>query len=173
MSGFSSEDTPLPVVQGVTNSIKEAALLQFYRSISNSTGFQLTVNSTTTQLLPSDAYNVQEAELGIIEFKDGNTAVIKKTATFVHNVYISMYSTTPNVGIVAIDVIDANGNSIRQNVIASKNITPNSAEPLVMTFIHRHTDGDELRLRWGGGKVPGGTDIELNIISIQWTIVEK
>lgn len=173
MKQFSSEDSPFPVVQGVTNAIKETALLQFYRNISNSTGFQLTVNSTTQQVLPINSYNIQQSELGYVSVKTGNTAVINKTATYVHTIFVNVYSTTPNSGIVAMDIINKNGNSIRANAIASKNITPNSADVLILTAIHPHQEGDELRLRWGGGKVPGGSNLQLNIIAINWTILEK
>lgn len=173
MAQFSSEDTPFPITQGVTNAIKDTTLLQFYRTISNSTGFKLTVNSTTQQILPNNAYNVMQSELGYVDFKNGNTAVIKKKATYLHTVFVNVYSSSPNSGIVAMDLIYKNGNSLRANAIVSKNITPNSAEPLSLTTIHSHAEGDEIQLRWGGGKVPGGTNLELNIISINWTILEN
>ena len=32
MTNFSSEDNPLPIELGVTNSLKESGILQFYRS---------------------------------------------------------------------------------------------------------------------------------------------
>jgi hypothetical protein len=173
MTHFISEGTPMPVVYGVTNALKEISLMQYYRPLLSSTGVSLLVNASIFVTLPNNVYNNMESQLGHIEFKDGKTAVINKTATYIHKVFVNAYSSSPNSGIVAMDIVNSDQDSIKANAVASKNITPNSAEPLILTAIINHKVGDEIELRFGGGKVPGGTDLELNIISISWSILEK
>ena len=82
MTNFSSEDNPLHIELGVTNSLKESGILQFYRSSNTTPTIPLIVNSTTTQLLPANSFNLISSTLGQILFKTGNTAIIKKTATY-------------------------------------------------------------------------------------------
>ena len=58
MTNFSSENIPLPIELGVTNSLKESGILQFYRSSNTTPTIPLIVNSTTTQLLPANSFNL-------------------------------------------------------------------------------------------------------------------
>jgi hypothetical protein len=171
MSAFSSENLPLPISDGITAS-KESATLQYYRTVSNSTGFQLTVNSTTNQLLPINAYTLTESQLGRITFIDGKKASFVSAGTYIHNIQISVYSSAPLAGICAMDVINSAGVSLKPNFIMSKNITPNIADMMIMSDICDHGPGDTVELRLGGGVLPGGGNLELNILSIIWTIVE-
>lgn len=171
MSDFSSENLPLPISDGITAS-KESATLQFYRTVSNSTGFQLTVNSTTKQLLPTNMYTLVESQLGRITFIDGKKALFASAGTYTHNIQVSVYSTAHLSGICAMDLVNAEGNSLKSNAIASKNITPNSSDVLIMNVICDHGPTDVIELRFGGGVSPGGGNLELNILSITWTIVE-
>ena len=172
MTNFSSEDNPLPIELGVTNSLKESGILQFYRSSNTTPTIPLIVNSTTTQLLPANSFNLISSTLGQILFKTGNTAIIKKTATYIHNITIHVYSNEGTVGIVAMDIINAYGGTVRPNALATKNITEFSIEPLELKFVHQHTAGDEVQLRFGGGIVPGGSNLQLNFVDIQWLITE-
>ena len=154
MVKFSSEDTPLPITNGVTNAIKETIMAQFYRALSSDPGHKLTVNSTTQQLLPTNAFNVRQSLLGFGTFTNGNQITINKTATYSHEIFVNAYSTIPVNGIVAVDIIDSNNTSYNVNVFATKNITPTSAEALILTCIIPHKVGDTCRLRFGGGEVP-------------------
>ena len=169
---FSNENEPLPIY---TNPItyKEISNIQFYRSNTNSTGYQLTVNSSTNQLLPINAFNVLQSETGITTFKNGNTVVIGKKSVYLHNIIIDVYSTTPKTGMVAVDIINQSNNSLQENAFDTKGIANYIANPLHLNFTANHNIGDELRLRFGGGLVPGGADIELNILNISWIITEQ
>lgn len=173
MPNFINETTPFPIVQGVTNAIKNSTILQYYRTESSSNGIQITVNSTTHSTLPENVFNILQSELGYIIFKNGNTAVFKKQANYVHNIIINMYSTYPKVGISAVDLIDKQGVSLKQNAVVTKNITPNNAEVLLLSIVQKHSIGDEVQLRFGGGSVPSGGDLELNILAINWIILEQ
>jgi hypothetical protein len=172
MLSFSSEDTPLPIELGVTNTIKENGILQFFRSSNTTPPIPLIVNSTTNQLLPPNSFNLLSNTLGQILFKSGTTAIIKKTATYTHDITIHVYSNAGTVGIVAMDIINANANTIKPNAIATKNITEFSIEPLLLRIVHQHTEDDEVQLRFGGGVIPGGGNLQLNFVDIQWLITE-
>lgn len=174
MSEFSSENLPLPIVDGVNGvpTPKESATLQYYRNSSNNTGFQLTVNSTTQQLLPNNAYNLLDTKLGQITFIDGKKAFFAKEGTYTHTIYVSVYSSSPNSGLAAIDVINNFGNSLKSNFVVSKNITPNNVDIILLSAICDHTVGEIIQLRFGGGSFPAGGNLELNILSINWTIIE-
>lgn len=52
-------------------------------------------------------------------------------------------------------------------------MNPNGLSTLILNFTHHHGAGDEIQLRFGGGVIPGGGDIQLNIQSIQWIINEN
>lgn len=154
MYNFSSEDTPLPVVYGFTNTIKESIIAQFYRPLSSNIGHSIIVNSKTQKQLPVGVFNIQQTTLGFCEFLNGNEIKIKKKATYIHTLFINIYSTIPTNGIVAVDIIDKNGKSYAANILATKNITPTSAESLILTCIIPHNIDDTCRLRFGGGEIP-------------------
>jgi hypothetical protein len=175
MNKFSSENDLFPNENNVlttNNIIKEVAMQQYYRSISNSNGIQITINSSKKEILPINSFNIQKSEHGTIIFKNGNTAIFNKLSTYIHTIVIDLYATSPNYGIVALDVINNNNVSILNNAIISKNIN-HTTEQLYLSFIHKHNINDEVQLRFGGGKIPGGGNLQLNIISITWIIKEN
>jgi hypothetical protein len=171
-SKFGSEITPLPISTNVNNSIKESTLLQFHKNNTNSTGIAITVNSTTRQFLPANSYNVLNSTKGVVSFKTGNTAVFERSGIYTYNAVITA-SSLVNKGILAIDVVDKLNNSIRANAISTSNVNPNSISTLILNFVHNHNVSDEVKLRFGGGSVPGGTNLQINILSVQWVITEN
>ena len=170
MLEFSNENLPLPISDVLIN--KESANLQYYRNISSSTGFQLTVNATTKREVPNNVYNLLYSKLGQITFIDGKKVSFAIGGTFLHTIQIYIYSTSPELGITAMDVINNNGDSLQDNFIITKNTTPNTADVIILSAICEHTAGDIIQLRFGGGSVPAGGNLVLNILSISWTIVE-
>lgn len=154
MSKFINENTPLPTINIVSNTSKESALAQFYRVVSNDSGIKLTVNKNTTQLLPINSFNTQQSSLGTIIFLNGNELYFDKKGTYLHTVYLTSHSSVPVNGTLAMDLINNNGNSYGNNILASKQVTPTSTEPLILTCIISHNSGDTCRIRFGGGEVP-------------------
>lgn len=171
MSEFLNENLPVPINNEVSIT-KESANLQYYRNTSNSIGFQLTVDNTTKRVLPNNAYNLLYAKLGQITFIDGKKVSFANEGTFSHTIQINVYSTSPKSGIIAMDVINNSGKSIKENFIITKNTTPNIADVIILSAICDHAAGEIIQLRLGGGTVPMGEDLELNILSISWTIIE-
>jgi hypothetical protein len=53
------------------------------------------------------------------------------------------------------DIVDQSNNSIRVNAITTSNVNPNSVSTLILNFVHNHKVSDEVKLRFGGGFVPG------------------
>jgi len=168
-----SENTPLPIVYNVNNSSNSVSILQFYRNATNDTGISLIVNSGSQQLLPNGSFNLTSTVGGMVSFKNQTTAVINKTGQYIHEATIQCYSTLPETGTIAVDIINENKDSISADAISTKNITPNSAEIINLTTLQSHQAGDELQLRFGGGVVPGGGNLTVNILSIKWIILEK
>ena len=155
MSGFSSENTPLPTsIIGSNNTINETIIAQFFRPLSSNPGHKLTVNGTTQAYLPINAFNNKQSVLGFAEFVNGNEIKFKRGGIYTHTVFTNMFSTSPVNGMVAVDIIDKNGNSYAANVMNSKNINPSSDSAIIMTCILSHDVNDTCRLRFGGGEVP-------------------
>jgi hypothetical protein len=170
---FISEHIPQQIFDGVNNSVKESITLQYFNNNINAVGIPITVNSTTRNVLPVNAYTVLQNKLGSVSFKNGNTLVINQPKSFSHNIVVLASATAPNQGIFAMDVIDINGNSLKNNAFSVNNISPNNITTNTLNFIHSHASGEELQLRIGGGAVPGGGNIQIQIKSIQWIIIEN
>jgi hypothetical protein len=161
-----NEKLPLPTYASATSD-KDTILMQYYRS-SNNPGIILLLNPITFALLPTNIYNVSVSKFA--KFENGNTVIIKNNATYKHHVVIRCYSTVA-AGSIAIDIINGTS-SISSNAISTNNVTPNENVLLVIDIISNHKEADKLQLRLGGGTVPGGLNISINILSINWTIME-
>ena len=154
MSNFINENTPLPIINIVSNTSKESVLAQFYKVISSDSGIKLIVNKNTTQTLPVNSYIKQQSLLGTINFLNGNELYFNKKGTYLHTIYLTSHSSVPNNGIIAMDLINKNGNSYGDNILSSKQLMPTSTEPLILSCIISHNIGDTCRIRFGGGEVP-------------------
>lgn len=172
---MSSEDLPLPTpIQVSGNSQpKESILLKYYRTISSSTGTQVTVNSTITPLLPNGIYNSTQSSLGMSTFPNNNSVTINKSGSFAHTIVIEGYSTYPQTGIIVVDLVNAFGVQYGTSVFTSKNVTSSTTSPLILEALIQNASGNNYRLRFGGGSATTGGNLEYNILSIDWKILEK
>lgn len=154
MSKFINENTPLPIINIVSNTSKESALAQFYRTVSNDSGIKLIVNKNTTRILPINSYNKQQSTLGYITFLNGNKIYFNKKGIYSHTIYITSHSSPPVNGIIAVDLINNKEKSYRDNILISNHLKPTSTEPIILTCIISHNSGDTCCIRFGGGEVP-------------------
>ena len=170
-----NEKLPLPLFNlCFTNNIingLNVTYLQYFRINSSDNGTKMIVNNINNAFLPDNIFNYTNTNTNNT-FPNGNSVTIANSGIYLHNIIISGFSTNPINGMFAFDIVNTTGTIIAYNAVSVKNITPLSTDPLILILYINHNINDNLRLRFLGGTVPDGADLELNIISINWSIIQ-
>lgn len=166
----------LPVVTSGTAAPKEAASLQFYRTASTNNGFPIVVNSTTKAFLPVSAFNTQQTLLGDASFPNNNSLTLARAGTYTHTIHVYGRSAPAETGIFAIDLVKdttATPASHGPNLLATQTITNSTSSALIINAVITSTAGENFHIRFGGGLIPTGANLNVSIMSIIWTITEN
>jgi hypothetical protein len=166
-----NEILPLPIIYNFSFSVKDFVYMQYFRNNSSEPGFELNLSTNTNTILPQNAYNYTISNNKSITYPSGNSVTIDNGGLYNHNIIIYGYSKTPANGMLTVDIVNDKFESVSLTARAIKNITPISAEPLILSVSVTHNSGDIIQLRLQGCDVSSlQNNIDCFITSVTWSI---
>jgi len=166
-----NESLPLPVIYNFSFSVKDFIYMQYFRNNSADPGFEFNLTTNTNTTLPQDAYNYTISNNSSINYPNRNSVTIANGGMYNHNIIVYGYSKAPANGMLTVDIVDDTLTSVGMTARSIKNITPLSAEPLILSVSVMHNSGDIIQLRFQGCDVSSLQDnIDCFITSITWSI---
>lgn len=146
----------------------DAMLAQFFRAIPSDTlNVQFSIPTPLDRaLFEPGTFNSVYASNGAT-FPDANSIKFNHTGDYIHTVTI--YGHSDKNGIIAMDIIDENGNSYSPAAFAIKNISVASADTLILTALLHHEANQTARLRFGGYS-DDATGLIYSVWSLTWSV---
>jgi len=162
------ENLPLPTPGAYGGGSSDSILAQFYRVaplVVNNIDIPI-INAATKVFLPIGSFNNTQGPTGVL-FPDDNSVQFATDGIYTHTITIYMLSDVS--GILGIDIVDETNAQYSSAAFSIKDSASTSAEPMLMTAVLTHTEGQIAKIRFGGAS-PGDVGIIPSIWSITWSI---